>query len=118
MRGTRDAAPAAGQDVVMVSVPATLSPAATTGREAFNANCAACHGINGAGNDGHGPPLIHRIYEPNHHGDDSFRLAALHGVRAHHWPFGNMPAQPQVSPGEIETIIAYVREVQQANGIR
>lgn len=93
-----------------------LSPAAEAGRLAFNETCATCHGRDAMGGAG-GPPLIHKIYEPSHHGDDAFRLAVSQGVRAHHWDFGDMPPQPGVSRQETETIIAFVRAVQAANGI-
>ena len=101
--------------LVEVTVP-SLSGAAKLGEAAFNDNCAACHGTNAAGSD-KGPPLIHRIYEPNHHGDYSFVQAAAIGVRAHHWKFGNMPPQQQVGEADIQAIIAYVRTLQRANGI-
>lgn len=61
------------------------------GREAFNNSCAQCHGVNATGTD-QGGPLVHRIYEPSHHGDAAFLRAAFYGVKAHHWPFGDMPA--------------------------
>jgi hypothetical protein len=40
------------------------------------------------------------------------------GVAAHHWRFGDMPPQPQVSAAEREEIIAYVRWLQRDAGIR
>jgi len=100
---------------VAVTVP-ELSDLARDGERAFGENCAACHGLN-AGGSGKGPPLIHRIYEPNHHADGSIARAVALGVQAHHWPFGNMPPQPQVTGDQVRAIIAYLREVQQANGI-
>lgn len=100
---------------VDVTVP-ELSPLAVKGREAFNANCAACHGESASGTD-QGPPLVHDIYNPGHHADGSFVVAAKRGVRQHHWPYGNMPAQPQVSDSQIAAIVKYVRELQAANGI-
>ena len=106
---------AEGQPTVKVVVP-SLGQVAKLGEGDFNANCAACHGKNAAGT-GNGPPLIHRIYEPNHHADIAFKLAANRGVRSHHWGFGNMPAQPQVKDFELVRIVAYVRELQKANGI-
>ena len=57
------------------------------------------------------------IYEPNHHGDMSFRLAARQGVRAHHWDFGNMPPVEGVTDEDVIKITRYVRELQKANGI-
>jgi len=47
----------------------------------------------------------------------AFHLAVQNGVRAHHWKFGNMPAQDGLTRSDVNTIVAYVREVQQANGI-
>jgi len=90
---------------------------AKIGQVGFNAKCAACHGVNAAGKDGVAPPLVHKIYEPSHHGDESFQRAAALGVRAHHWPFGNMPAVEGVTRGDVKMITAYIRELQRANGI-
>ena len=100
---------------ISVKVP-ELSPLAARGQTAFDANCAACHGVNAAGTD-KGPPLVHNIYNPGHHADGAFFFAAKNGVRGHHWPFGDMPPQPQVSDDQIASIVRYVRELQRANGI-
>jgi cytochrome c len=101
---------------IRVKIP-ELSQTAKQGQTLFDTNCAACHGNNAAGTK-QGPPLIHKIYEPSHHGDASFQLAAKYGVRAHHWPYGNMPPVAGVTETEVNSIIAYVRELQRANGIR
>jgi len=108
-------APPDAFETVAVSVPA-LSFEAQVGAQAFNANCAQCHGVNAAGTD-KGPPLVHAIYNPGHHADIAFVLAARQGARQHHWSFGDMPPQPQLKDGEITGIIRYIRELQQANGI-
>ncbi len=108
---------AEGNPLVEVALPATLSEQAEVGKLAFDAVCAACHGPNAAGKLGYGPPLVHKIYEPSHHGDMSFYAAVERGVRAHHWPFGNMPPQEGLTQGDVTGIIAYVRELQRANGI-
>ncbi|OEJ69229.1 c-type cytochrome [Magnetovibrio blakemorei] len=100
---------------VAVTVP-TLTAQAARGSVTFKKICAQCHGDNGAGSD-KGPPLIHDIYNPGHHGDGSFYNAVSNGVQQHHWPYGNMPPQPKVKANDIGDIIAYVREVQMANGI-
>lgn len=100
---------------VAVSVP-QLGQAATAGASVFDAQCAACHGINASGGHG-GPPLVHIIYEPNHHGDGSFVAAVRNGVRQHHWNFGNMAPVPGLSDQQVQQIITYVRELQRANGI-
>ncbi|MZR30425.1 c-type cytochrome [Sneathiella litorea] len=105
-----------GQPIVVVNIP-ELSIAAQSGKQAFDKYCASCHGSNAVGQEGKAPPLIHRIYEPNHHGDMAFVLAAKNGVRAHHWSFGNMPPVDGVTEAEIKNITIYIRELQRANGI-
>ena len=107
---------ASGKALAEVTVP-ELSETAQRGRDTFNASCATCHGTDGAGVDGAGPPLVHIIYEPNHHADITFYMAVQRGVRAHHWRFGDMPAINGVSDTEIAMIISYIRELQRANGI-
>ncbi|WP_415183859.1 c-type cytochrome [Phaeovulum sp.] len=107
-----------GAPMADVIVPEALSAQARQGETYFNAVCASCHGTNAAGQDGVAPPLVHRIYEPSHHGDMAFVLAARNGVRAHHWPFGDMPpVEERLTDGELGAIVAYVRELQRANGI-
>lgn len=109
--GTAKAAP-----MVAVNVP-DLTGAAILGQTAFNAKCAVCHGANAAGQLGIAPPLIHKIYEPSHHGDMAFVMATQNGVKSHHWRFGDMPPVEGLTNGDLKNIIAYVRAVQQANGI-
>jgi mono/diheme cytochrome c family protein len=103
------------QHQVDVKLP-SLTPLAEAGSTVFAANCQACHGANASGGPG-GPPLVHIIYEPNHHGDGSFVAAVRNGIRQHHWNFGNMAPVPGVSDQQIVEIITYVRELQRANGI-
>jgi cytochrome c len=105
----------AEQQIVVV-VP-ELSPEAMMGMAAFERHCVECHGKNGAGTD-KGPPLVHPIYRPTHHGDFSFVRAVTLGVPQHHWLFGSMPPQPQVGRQDIDRIIVYVRELQRANAIQ
>ena len=109
--------PPAGTAMVEVALPEALSENAQIGKAAFEAKCAACHGVNAAGQDGVAPPLVHKIYEPSHHGDGSFLVAVRNGVRAHHWRFGNMPPVDGLTEGDVKMIVAYVRELQRANGI-
>ena len=87
------------------------------GETIFNANCSACHGKQAAGTD-HGPPLVHKVYEPNHHGDEAFKRAAANGVKAHHWEFGNMPKIDAVTPQDVDQIVKYVRWLQRQAGIQ
>ncbi len=94
-----------------------LSVEARAGKRAFDPYCARCHGEN-AGGSAAGPPLVHPTYRVAHHADVAFELAVRRGVRAHHWRFGDMPPDPAVTPVEIAQITRYVRELQQANGIK
>ena len=107
-----------GAPIASVSLPGTLSARAQAGRKTYDANCASCHGRDAAGQQGVAPPLVHVIYEPGHHGDESFQRAVARGVRAHHWRFGNMPPVEGLSRRDVAAIVAYVRELQRANGIR
>lgn len=104
--------------LAQIDLPATLSQNAAIGKTAYDAKCATCHGDNAAGQDGVAPPLVHIIYEPSHHADESFQRAVSAGVRAHHWTFGDMPPVEGLTRGDVTMIVAYVRELQRENGIR
>jgi cytochrome c len=93
-------------------VPAELQKAEAK----FKAHCARCHGEQAVGTN-QGPPLVHKIYEPNHHGDLAFQRAAANGVRAHHWGFGDMPKIEGVTSADVEEITRYVRWLQRQAGI-
>ncbi len=86
------------------------------GEQKFNANCSRCHGIGGVGTT-QGPPFLHKVYEPNHHGDPAFQRAAANGVKAHHWQFGDMPKIETVKPEDVDQIVKYVRWLQKQAGI-
>ena len=103
--------------MVDVTLPGDLSAEAVMGKNLFDENCGVCHGENAAGQAEVAPPLIHKIYEPSHHGDESFQRAVAMGVRAHHWRFGNMPPVEGLDRSDVAKIVAYVRELQRANGI-
>ena len=98
-----------------VNIP-EFTAAALTGETYFNSKCAACHGVNGTGSET-GPPLIHKFYKSDHHGDESFQRAAKVGVQAHHWNFGNMPPVAGITRAEVAKIVVYIREIQKANGL-
>jgi len=106
-----------GRLLANVILPKTLSKNAQNGKRGFEAKCAACNGVNAAGQDGVEPPLVHKIYEPSHHGDESFQRAVSMGVQAHHWRFGNMPPVEGLTRGDVKMIISYIRELQRSNGI-
>ena len=108
-----------GAALTAVRLPATLTAAAATGKTWYDAVCASCHGADAAGQDGIAPPLVHKIYEPSHHGDAAFLVAVRNGARQHHWSFGPMlPVKQKLTDGEIAAITLYVRELQRENGIR
>ena len=102
--------------LALVLAQAKLPKELTGGETLFNKNCALCHGQAGIGAS-KGPPLVHKIYEPNHHADESFHRAVHDGVIAHHWRFGNMPPLPNISRDKVEQIIQYIRWLQKQAGI-
>lgn len=106
-----------GAPIEQVSIPGRWSENALIGQRIFDAKCADCHGANAAGQKGVAPPLVHKTYEPSHHSDMAFIMAAKNGVRAHHWNFGNMPAVEGITDGEVKLVTTYIRELQRENGI-
>ena len=103
--------------IVEIEIPAQLSGHAIIGKRLYQENCLACHGENAVGQEKVAPPLVHKIYEPSHHGDESFERAIAVGVRAHHWNFGNMPKIEGLTRADVAAIISYIRELQRYNGI-
>ena len=101
-----------GRAPVQGPVPAEYQ----AGEIKFRERCAACHGERAVGTN-LGPPLVHKIYEPSHHGDLAFQRAAANGVRAHHWQFGNMPKIEGITPEDVQEITQYVRWLQRQAGI-
>jgi mono/diheme cytochrome c family protein len=97
---------------IVASAPAEFRE----GEQKFNTNCARCHGIGGVGTI-QGPPFLHKVYEPNHHGDAAFQRAAAMGVKAHHWQFGDMPKIDSVKPEDVDHIVKYIRWLQKQAGI-
>ena len=93
------------------------TPSLIDGQKLFAKNCARCHGRGGKGSD-KGPPLIHKIYEPSHHSDESFYRAVNKGVQTHHWEFGNMPPIKEVTKPDMMAIIQYIRHQQRKVGIQ
>lgn len=98
------------------TVPSDRDVPVAAGEQVFANNCAQCHGPDLQGTKT-GPPLLHEVYEPSHHPDDAIRSAVANGVLPHHWEFGPMPAQPQLSDDDTEAVITYIRTQQQAAGI-
>lgn len=95
-----------------IGAPATLSAY----REIPHAQaCASCHGDDFLSSE-QGPSFLDRTYEPGHP-DQAFLAAAMAGVRAHHWDFGNMPRIEGITEEQVLAIVEYVREQQRAVGI-
>ena len=105
-----------GSAMVAIQMP-PIDGNAAIGQRIFENACVACHGTNAVGVEGAGPPLIHVIYEPSHHADESFQRAVALGVRSHHWRFGDMPPVEGLTRGDVAMVVAYIREIQRANGI-
>lgn len=86
------------------------------GYQKYQQYCTSCHGKWGDGSQ-QGPPLMHPFYKPSHHPDAAFYRAALKGVRAHHWEFGDMPPVSGVTRDDMHAIIPYIRWLQQDRGL-
>jgi len=89
----------------------------TRGAALFRSQCANCHGVNAQGSN-NGPPLVSPVYRPDHHANMAFHWAVRDGVRQHHWKFGDMPAQKEITPEEAADIVAWVRLRQREAGIQ
>ncbi|PCI64179.1 MAG: cytochrome C [Kordiimonadales bacterium] len=94
-----------------------FSDRAKKGQALFLTNCSVCHGDTALGTDS-GPPLIHFFYRPGHHDDNAIRSAVKNGVEAHHWEYGDMPPVTGISDAERTSLVAFIRELQRANGIK
>ncbi len=93
-----------------------LSVDGLQGASHFLGKCASCHGPYAGGTD-KGPPLVHRLYHPGHHTDETFWRAIRSGSPQHHWSFGNMKPVEGVEDQHVPMIIQFVREIQKANEI-
>ena len=119
--GWRQAATACvvGVSISVVACGSTESPppsqAESRAAEVYAANCDSCHGVDLRGTD-KGPSLLSIVYEPSHHGDDSFRSAIANGAPQHHWNFGGMPPIEWLSEAQVDAVIAFVRAEQQRLG--
>lgn len=108
--GSTETGPDAGTGIA-IQDPALVA----AGDPLYQATCASCHGSDLRGTD-IGPSHLSVVYEPNHHGDIAFVLAARNGVQQHHWRFGDMAPVPGLSDADLEAIVAYVRENQRTFG--
>ncbi|MGB5053255.1 MAG: hypothetical protein WBO24_02550, partial [Nitrospirales bacterium] len=60
--------------IAQVSTGKDLPTEFKDGETKFNTFCSPCHGVQAVGT-AQGPPLVHKIYEPNHHADFAFQRA-------------------------------------------
>lgn len=111
------AVPAQAQNHATPTPSAGLMPNPAAGKPLYTQHCASCHGALLQGSD-KGPPFLHKVYEPSHHGDAAFQMAVKNGTRAHHWRFGDMKPVAGVSADEVAHITAYIRAAQRQAGIR
>jgi len=86
------------------------------GNKLYQESCAVCHGatLNGTKQ---GPPLLHPFYKPSHHADFAFYRAALKGVQAHHWEFGDMPPIQGITREDMDAIVPFIRWYQKEKGL-
>lgn len=97
------------------SNPQAAAGASGQGAEVYASSCASCHGTDLRGTD-KGPSQLSIVYEPNHHGDDSYRSAIANGAPQHHWSFGDMTPVEDLTDDDVEAVIAYIRSEQQRRG--
>lgn len=86
------------------------------GMKKYQEMCSVCHGDALQGTKT-GPPLLHPFYKPSHHANVTFYRAALQGVQAHHWEFGNMPPIPGATKEIMDAIVPFVRWYQKEKGL-
>ena len=95
-----------------VSIPFSLA----RGQLLYERYCSQCHGARLDGSD-QGPPLVHPLYQPSHHGDGAFYRAVLNGTRQHHWDFGDMPAVAGMTQKKMDALLPFIRYYQQQKGL-
>lgn len=94
-----------------------LSALAQQGRVVLNERCSECHGVDGTGGSRKGPPILHSMYRREIFPDFVFKRSVLEGKREKNWRFGPMAPVEGLSDQDLDGIIAFVREVQDASGI-
>ena len=90
-----------GEPITNVLVAYQISDLGLLGKKIFELKCQSCHEIKAAGRHEMGPPLVHKIYEPSHHSDQSFYRAVALGVKSHHWRFGTMATVEDLTKGDV-----------------
>lgn len=101
---------------VLSAAPKDVPFTHALGMNKYKTLCSNCHGESGMGTK-QGPPLMHPYYRPSHHSDLVFYRAALKGVRAHHWDFGDMPSVTGITKNDLDAIVPYIRWLQKYRGL-
>lgn len=101
------------------SIATTEDIASLEGHALFTAHCAPCHGDSGGGR---GPAAIALEVAPRDFRNERFRyVSTLNGVPTdedltdsirYGRRYGEMPAAPQLTDAEVQTLAEYVREIQ------
>ena len=83
------------------------------GKACYQANCAVCHGSGGKGD---GPAAVAMTPKPRNHcnGDYMDKLSNEHicnviKMGGATYGFPTMPAQPQLSDGDVKAVVAFIR---------
>ena len=97
--------------------PLTQEQLVAKGRSIFNSTCATCHSVSLQGGS-MAPSMLQAAFAPAQLPDSAISQAIQNGVNDNRFGKGPMPAQPSVHPKDIPAVIAYIRWVQQANGIK
>jgi mono/diheme cytochrome c family protein len=97
------------------NIPVQPAALVSEGADLYQASCASCHGSDLRGTD-LGPSQLSVVYQPGHHPDQAYALAAFNGVSAHHWQFGDMPPISGLSQVDMDRIVAFIREMQRTQG--
>ena len=100
----------AGTAILLVLITPVAAQDAASGEEAFVANCAFCHGVDGTGVPGTNPPLVDN---PNAQDPDRIAEVIRNGlsgpIEVNGEPFDDeMPSFPQLSDDDIADITAYL----------
>ncbi len=95
----------------------SISASVQLGGIAYAEECTGCHGRTARGTE-RGPNLIHADYGPARRSDAQFRRALSEGKLARRAGYEDMPPVKDRSERHLNRLVAFLRDVQRANGIR
>ncbi len=98
------------------ATPHTSSALMEQGRSAFARHCASSHGRL-AGGTTSGPGLLGAPFGLSAMPDEAIRSAVLEGVPPRNDAYRPMGPSPEIAPGELDDIIAFLRELQRLQGV-